>query len=384
MTLPCQVHEFSLPDGARYLNCAYMSPLPRRVEAAGVDGIRRKRFPVEITPADFFTETDRARARFAELIGADPSRIAVVPAVSYAIAAAARNLRLPPGSNVVMLHEQFPSNVLIWRRLAAEQLLELRVVHPPAGVEARAAGWNERVLDAIDARTSVVAMEGVHWTDGTRFDLERIGARAREVGAAVVLDLTQSAGAEPVDVARLRPDLLVAATYKWLFGPMGIGFAYFGPRFDGGTPIEEAWLSRGGSEDFRRLADYRDDYRPGAVRYDVSGRGNFILPPMASAALELILGWQPAGIAAYCAALLQPLTDAARDLGFAVEPEAHRAAHILGLRFPTGHAPDTLQAALARRRISVSLRGSALRVAPNVYNTPDDIGALIEALREAM
>jgi selenocysteine lyase/cysteine desulfurase len=78
------------------------------------------------------------------------------------------------------------------------------------------------------------------------------------------------------------------------------------------------------------------------------------------------------------------LIDAARALGLAVEPDAHRAAHILGLRFPAGRAPDALQAALAARRISVSLRGSALRVAPNVYNDSGDIDALIEAMRAAM
>ncbi len=363
--LSCQRDAFSLPEDSHYLNCAYMSPLPRAVEAAGVAGIARKRDPSQIRPADFFTEPDQARALFARLIGAAPARVAIIPAVSYGVAAAARNVEIRPGANVVLLDEQFPSNVLSWRRTRAE----IRTV-------GRGPDWSARLLDAIDRHTAVVAVDAVHWTDGTRFDLAAIGARAREVGAVFVVDATQSIGAEPINVCVLQPDVLVTATYKWLMGSLGIGFAYFGPRFDNGAPVEENWLSRGGSDDFRRLAEYRDDYRPGAARYDVGGRANFILPAMAAAALELILTWDPARIAAYCRALNGPLVDAARALGYTVGD----VSHIVGLRLPAGRDTASIERKLADHRVFVSLRGSAVRVSPNVYNTPDDIAALVAAL----
>lgn len=74
-----------------------------------------------------------------------------------------------------------------------------------------------------------MALPHVHWTDGTRFDLERIGERVREVGAALVVDGTQSVGAMPFDAAVVQPDLLVAAGYKWLMGPYSTAVAFFGP-----------------------------------------------------------------------------------------------------------------------------------------------------------
>ncbi|MBI4409800.1 MAG: aminotransferase, partial [Gemmatimonadetes bacterium] len=52
--LSCQKQLFSLPDNVHYLNCAYMSPLLRRVEQAGIEGLRRKRLPAGIAPEDFF------------------------------------------------------------------------------------------------------------------------------------------------------------------------------------------------------------------------------------------------------------------------------------------------------------------------------------------
>jgi len=124
----------------------------------------------------------------------------------------------------------------------------------------------------------------VHWTDGTRFDLVAIGRAARRVGAAFVVDGTQSVGALPFDVREIQPDALVCAGYKWLLGPYAMGAAYFGPRYDAGDPIEENWITRRGSDDFQRLVAYQDEYAPGAIRYDVGERSNFILLPMFIAA----------------------------------------------------------------------------------------------------
>src|SRR3712207_2882335 len=106
--LACQKDRFFLPEGEHYLNCAYMSPLSRRVEEAGIEGIRRKRVPSRISPRAFFTESDAARERFARLVNApDPGRVAIVPAASYALATVARNTPLRRGQNVVVAHEQF-------------------------------------------------------------------------------------------------------------------------------------------------------------------------------------------------------------------------------------------------------------------------------------
>ncbi|MGE0364102.1 MAG: aminotransferase class V-fold PLP-dependent enzyme [Vicinamibacterales bacterium] len=379
--LPCQKASFSLPDDEHYLNCAYMSPISKAVEAAGVAGVARKRVPSRISQEDFFTEAATARALFARLVNVtDPSRIAIIPAVSYGLAIAARNLPVGPGQHIVVTHEQFPANVHPWRKLAAARGAELRVVEPPEAAAGRGRGWNARVLEAIDRHTAVVAIGHVHWTDGTRFDLEAIGARAREVGAALVVDGTQSVGALPFDAARIQPDALVVATYKWLMGPYSMGFAYLGPRFDDGEPIEETWIGRAGSENFKELVHYRDDYQPGAARYDVGERTNFALMPMAITALEQVLEWQPERVQEYCRALTAPLFDRVRAMGYTVEDAAHRGAHLVGLRAPAGTDITAVGERLRARKVFVSLRGSAIRVAPHLYNDAADVEALLSAL----
>jgi selenocysteine lyase/cysteine desulfurase len=382
--LTCQREAFSLPDDDHYLNCAYFSPLPKATEEAGVAGILQKRTPMRVHPPDFFTDSDRARDLFARLVGApDPNRIAIMPSASYGVAVAARNIPVARGQNIVLLHEQFPGNVYAWRRKAEETGAQIRTVAPPDGA-CRGSAWNESLLEAIDGDTAVVTVPHVHWTDGTVFDLVAVGARAREVGAALVVDGTQSVGAMPFDVEEIRPDALIVAGYKWLLGPYSIGAAYFGPRFDDGVPLEETWIGRERSDDFQNLVDYESTYQPGALRYDVGERSNFILVPMLVASLGLVLDWTPAGVRDYCRRLSETLIREAVAIGFSLEEDKWRGAHLFGLRMPEGLELTALKAELEARKIFVSLRGSALRVSPHLYNDEDDVGALIDALKAAV
>lgn len=386
--LTCRRAEFALPRDEHYLNCAYMGPLPRAAEEAGVAAIRRKTVPTRIVPPDAFWETDRLRELFARLVHVDePNRIAIQPGVSYGVATAARNLPVTAGENIVISHEQFPGNVYAWRRMAGEGGAELRVVSAgdgDGGDDARGRRWNERLLASVDARTAIVSVPVVHWTDGTWFDLAALGERCRDVGAALVVDATQSVGALDFDVNKVRPDALIVAAYKWLLGPYSLSLAYFGPRFDEGTPLEETWIAREKSSDFQNLVDYQDGYVGGAIRYDVAERSNFFLAPIAAASLELLNEWGPQRIQEYCRALTREFLSEVGELGYTVEDEAWRGAHLFGLRMPATVDLTALRDALAARNVSASLRGTALRLSPNVYNDETDMGVLLEVLKGAV
>lgn len=380
--LECQKHGFSIPEGRHYLNCAYMGPLSRRVQAAAVEGIQRKVDPSGISARDFFDETDEVRRLFARLLGTrDAKRVAMLPAVSYGTATIARNTRVQRGQNIVIAGEQFPSNVYAWRTLCRKHGATLRAIAPPES-ERRGEEWNARLVAAINGDTALVALPHVHWTDGTRFDLVSMGERARAHGAALVIDASQSLGALPLDLDRVRADAVLCAGYKWLLGPYSLALGWFGDRYDDGEPLEETWIGRDGSEDFQGLVLYRDEYQPGAIRYDVGERSNFILMPMLRAALEQILDWRPERIQEYCAVLMAEALAEARSLDYRVEDDDWRGAHIAGLRVPRGIDLAALAAALERTQVSISLRGSAMRVAPNLYNDAEDIAALSAVLRE--
>ncbi|MYD71771.1 MAG: aminotransferase class V-fold PLP-dependent enzyme [Acidobacteria bacterium] len=372
---------FSLPPESHYLNCAFMAPASKRVAAAGRQALERIEAPARLGIADFFEPSSRVRQLFAQIIGAsDPDRVAIIPSVSYAMATIARNTPLAPGQTVVVVEEQFPSVVYTWRRACSEAGATLRTVAAPETAGSRAEAWNTALLDAIDERTAVVAIPELHWTDGARFDLAAVGARARAVGARLVIDGTQSVGALPLDVGRIRPDAVACAGYKWLTGPYSVGAAWYGPAFDGGTPIEENWITRPDSDHFNELVNYRDDYRPDAIRYDVGERSNFVLLPMFEAALEQVRDWKPETVAAHTRALTDRVVPRLRELGCRIEDERWRAGHLLGVRLPAGTDIPQLGHSLAERNVSVSLRGGAIRIAPHLYNDAADLDVLLDVL----
>jgi selenocysteine lyase/cysteine desulfurase len=383
--LRCQKDAFSIPVDHTYLNSAYMGPLPRAVQAAGEQALNLRAFPAAIHASDFFTHADEVRNQCAELVNAHAEQVALISTAAYGIAAVAKNLTLQRGQNIVLLSEQFPSNVYAWRALR-ERGVTLQTINPPplADLNARAVAWNEAVLDAIDANTALVALEPAHWTDGTLFDLMRIGARAREVGAWFVIDATQTVGARALDVQAIQPDALIVHAYKSMLCNYGLGFAVFSQRMAQGRPVEESWLTRAGSENFAGLVNYQDEYAPGMRRYDTSTRANPVLISMLKASAALLLQWQPQRIQAYCYHIARAFAAEATTLGLRVADEAHRAGSIFGVYLPEGVNAETVRNQLAQQKIHVSVRGSAVRVSPHVYNDEEDFARLLAALKQAI
>ncbi len=376
-----QRSKFSIPRGVTYLNCAYMSPLLKTVEKAGIKGLIAKRNPISISAADFFQTTELVRGEFASLIHSKrPKRIAMIPSVSYGLANVTRNLRLSPGDKIIVAADQFPSNYYPWQRLTHETNAILQTVSPTDGLPSRGKIWNERILEAIDTRTKVVALGHVHWADGTLFDLEQIRVRTREVGALLVIDGTQSVGALPFDVQMIDPDALICAGYKWLMGPYSMGLAYYGEYFDKGIPVEENWINRRHSEDFSGLVQYQDEYQAGALRYEVGEHSNFIMIPMMLEALNQINRWNPAHVQEYCAKISKDAIEKLREMGGWVEEENFRGHHLFGIRFPKGKSLDSVKEKMRKKKISVSFRGDSLRISPHVYNDSNDFARLLEVL----
>lgn len=379
--LSCQKHLFSLDPDVHYINGAYMSPLLKSAEAAGMAGLSVKRSPNRVAPEDFFTNPEKLRALFARLVNAaSADEVALIPSVSYGMAILAKNLRIERGQKIIVTEAQFPSNIYPWMTLAQEKSAVIQSIAMPVEPENRGKRWNEQILDAIDEQTALVTLGHVHWANGTLFDLRAIAEKTHRYGGVVVVDGTQSVGALPMDVRQFGIDALVCAAYKWLLGPYAQGYAWFGPAFINGKPLEENWINRLYSENFARLIDYQPDYQPGARRFDAGERSNFINVPMAMAGLEQLLEWGADHIQAYCRNLIAEASTLWREQGFWIENEDARASHLFGIELPDGLDSGVLQQQFKTKHISVSVRGSFVRISPNVYNDGVDIEALTEVL----
>jgi selenocysteine lyase/cysteine desulfurase len=372
---------FAVPDDVAYFNAASMAPVLRASLAAGEAALARRAAPWDFRTADWFDESERLRALAGGLFGGDTEGVALVPATSYGMAIAAANLRdrVDEGRAILVLDGEYPSGVNTWRRLAAE-------TGAPIVTATRVGGgsWADAVLGVIDERVGIVSAPGAHWTDGARVDLVRLGERARAVGAALVVDASQTLGAVPFPLDAVRPDLVVAVGYKWLLGPVGRSYLWVAPHLRDGRPLEENWIVRAGADDFAALADYTDEYMPGARRFDQGQRTLPEVTPMAVAALEQVLAWRPERIGAALAGVTGEVVARLGERGLApTVPEAERSPHIVGFPVPAAARAGVL-GILEARGCFVSLRGTSLRIAPHLHVTPDDVDRLVAAVDVAL
>lgn len=371
--IPSQRTLFSIPEQVSYLNTAYMAPQLRSITEKGVAALHKKEHPWEIGLPEFFDPTENLRSLFAQILGTSPEGIALVPSVSYGIGVAAKNTPVKTGGEILLLEEQFPSNVYPWQARSKESGETVRMIARQGD------DWTGPLLDAISPNTSLVAIPHCHWTDGTKVDLEAVGAATKRVGASLVLDLTQSLGALPLSLERVAPDFVVCAAYKWLLGPYSMGFMYVAPEHRDGDPLEYNWITRKDSHLFAELVNYRESFEPGSRRFDVGQRSNFFLTPMAEEALRHLVGWGVDSIAETLSHHTQSIVQKAEARGWSAPIQTCRAPHMVGIRSPKP-LPEDFLATLAAKGVYVSLRGTSVRISPHLHTSEDDIARLFSAL----
>ncbi|MGD9649015.1 MAG: aminotransferase class V-fold PLP-dependent enzyme, partial [Pirellulales bacterium] len=259
---PWQELRAQMPVAARwaYFDHAAVAPLPR---------------PTALGLADWSTDAaangaqhwntwrdraERARHLAAQLIGASPSEIALVPNTTTGLSLVAEGLDWRPGDNVVVPASDFPSNQYPWLNLASRGV-EVRRLEcalerlEPALVDA-----------ACDSRTRAVAVSWVGYATGWRADLDALAEVAHAHGAALVVDGIQGLGVNPLDVSQTPIDFLAADGHKWLLGPEGAGVLYIrGGWLDRLRPWGVGWNSMRNSGDFSHI---EMDLKPTAARFE--------------------------------------------------------------------------------------------------------------------
>jgi selenocysteine lyase/cysteine desulfurase len=371
--LPDQRSLFDVPDDVAYLNSAFFGPRLRAVSVAGEAALELTATPWNVGPPDFIDPVERLRSTVGALFGDTGEGVAFVPAISYGIGVAAANLAVGVGRTIVVLDEQFPSNIYPWRSKVDREGGEIITVGRSLD------GWTGGIIDAIDESTAIVAVPNCHWTDGSLVDLVAVGSAAREVGAALVVDASQSFGALPLDVNTVKPDFVTTVGYKWQLGFYGLGYLWVAEQHRIGTPLEEGWIVRKDADDFAGLVDYTDSYEPGARRFDMGERSNFIGVAMANAAMDQISSWGVPEIASTLSDVTSRIAEGATDLGWIAAPQEQRAPHLIGIRHPDGLSVD-LAARFSDAHVSVSVRGDSVRIAPHLHTTETDLDRLFQAI----
>ena len=379
MPLENQSHLFDMEDGVTYLNAASYTPLPRTTYEAGLKGLARKYRPWAMNGAEPPAEAERVRGLYGGLISAPARDVAIVSSTSYGVAVMAKNLPVSAGQEIVVITDQFPSNIFSWRHLAEETGAILKVVPWPENGD-----WTPNVLNAIGPNTAIATLPPCHWADGTRLGLVAIGERCRKIGAAFCIDATQTAGAMPMDMDEIQPDFMVASAYKWLLCPYTLAFLYVAPHRQNGTPLEQHRWNMADVQAEATEVEYPKEFADGAGRFDMGERNNFINMPMAVASLEQLTAWTPVAIQDTLRGLTDLAAELARERDWKVVPDKNRVGHFLGVR-PTSQPPSDIGAQMKAKGFHISLRGgNSIRIAPYLFNNANDIRRTFAALDDLL
>jgi selenocysteine lyase/cysteine desulfurase len=393
--LTCQRNLFDIPDDVTYLNSAYMGPMPISIQQASQAALQLRIQPWNLQPSDFFDPGEHARSKIGQLLNASTEQICFVPNVSNAMGLLERHLARAwtngsqPRSKrkIVVLGEQFPSNVFPWHNLRTLGF-EILTIPAPSVTQAfdgnvaneRVKLWNQALLNAIDENTALVGIEPAHWTDGTAFDLEKIAKKCHANKAFLAIDGTQTIGIEAIDLQVLKPAVYVAHPYKSMLCNYGLAFAYLDSVLMNSQPLEEHWLMRHNAQDFTRLTDYQSQYAEGARRFDSSNRANPAMIMMLIASLELFEQWQQPRIAQYLRSISATFCETMQQAGYAIADSSLRCANIIGLRPPAGTDSQHIAAQLRAQKIYVSVRSGTIRISPHMYNDTNDLKKLSDQL----
>lgn len=378
MPLTSLKDEFDFADDVVYLNTASFSPAFKSVEIAGIEAVKQKRRPDDIQASDLFDPVIELRKLFAKVINAaDYNRVVTIPSVSYGLANAANNITLQKDDEILLIEEQFPSNVYIWKSLADKFEAKIKTVKRPESK----INWNTSILETITDKTAVVAIGQIHWANGFIFDLKAIRKKTKHHSALMIVDGSQSIGALPFSIKDIQPDALVCAGYKWLFGPYGCAYAYYSSVFDHGNPIEQNWTTRLGSENLAGLTQYQSEYKPLAQRYAAGESASFIYVKMQIAALKEVLNIDPDDLQHYCQSISEASLEKLKAIGFYSDPPKLRAKHLFGIKIPKDFDIDKLKRGLKDANIVVSFRGDYIRISSHLYNTEEDFEKLYHTIR---
>jgi cysteine desulfurase/selenocysteine lyase len=359
--------DFPVTERVVYLNSAAAGPVARPVMSVAARFYSEMMEEGDARWDEWLARREQIRRRIADFINAEPEEIAFTINTSSGMSLIVD--ALGGRGEVISCELEFPVSTIPWMHAGAR----VNLIGTSRGV-IRA----EDIGRAMTARTGIISISHVQYSNGFRADLEELG---RSKGHhALVVNVSQSAGAFRLDVRRMRIDALCATGHKWLLAGYGSGFVYLSrellersvPRSIGWMSLENPFLMDNSSYVVRRDAAARAE--PGCPHF----AGIFAL----GASLEQMISIGPQHIEQRVLALNRYLTIRLADSGWRVLSPLHDENMRSGETLVMTERPRRVVAHLSRRGIIVTEKPQGIRVATHFFNNETDIERLVEALDE--
>lgn len=356
-----------------YFDHAAVSPLPDRTRDAVLRWAHEAAGAGDTAWTAWHKRVEQTRSLAARLVGAEPAEIALVHSTSEGIGLVAEGYPWREGDNVVTLENEFPSNQYPWLNLASRGVETRRIATGDQGrIDL------DRLAEACDTRTRILAVSWVGYISGWRADLSALADLAHRRGALLLVDAIQGLGVFPLDVRAASIDFLAADGHKWLLGPEGAGLLYVKrEHLDLLRPLAVGWHSVVHESDYGRI---EMNLKPSAARYE-GGSQNMVGFLGLAESLELLLDYGSQAIGERILETTDLVCERMQQAGaslYSLRKGEHRSG-IVSFEFPGRDALE-LKRQLLAAGVVASARGGKLRIAAHAYNDESDVERLVAAL----
>jgi selenocysteine lyase/cysteine desulfurase len=381
-------------DHWAYFDHSAVSPIPK----ASADAMRQFLGEAE-SDGDYSwpkwaTAAQRLRSSGAQLLHCETSEIALIPNTTFGINLIAHGMRWEmrrgTPTNVVVLENEFSSNLLPWKCLTEYGIEVRQVPVAPHGV----VDLNQ-IRQFIDANTQLVSASWVGYLSGYRLDLAELCELTHQTGAKLFVDAIQGLGVFPCDLSELDIDFLAADGHKWMMGPEGAGLLFIRERnLDSLKPVMVGWGSIEGAHTF---STQTMSLKKNASRFE-GGSANHIGQIGFERSLQMLLDLgchvktktSKDGLfgesVLETAAILEDQLKSVGAIGHRDRSVAEQfrssLSGIVCFEKP-GCDPSELRNRLIRDKVMLSVRHGRLRAAVHAYNDISDIDRLIQVIRES-
>lgn len=322
------------------------------------------------TWGDWAGQQEKVRGLLATLFNVTPGEMAVTTSTSAAVSSLASALDFSTKRNrIVTTDNEFPAIGQIWH---AQERRGARVIHVPSRSDNTVDV--EAILKEINEETLLVSITLVCFRNGALTEVAPIIEAAKRVGALILIDSYQGAGAINLDLSKIGADFVVGGVLKYLLGAPGVGYMYTKAETTRNLiPTSTGWFA---ARDIFKMGIHEYDPAIDARRFE-SGT-----PPIPSlypavAGLEYLLGVGMDEIVDYVSHLHDALRAGIEEIGGSIATPAHAHAAMLAVRSTDENA---LVAALESEKIITSCRDGNLRISPHFYNNMEDVDRTVKAL----
>jgi cysteine desulfurase / selenocysteine lyase len=370
--------DFGPFEGAIWLNCAHQGALPRVAAAEAEEAIAWKRAPWNLTTERFSSIPQRLKQALGRLIDAPAEDIILGNSNSYGLHLLANGMRWQAGDEVLLMHGDFPSDILPWLGLERRGV-RVRLIRPKKAVLDP-----EELLVNITGSTKLLCLTLAHSFSGHAVDAEALGEICRIHGVAFVLNVSQALGARRFSVASAPVDAVTGVGFKWLCGPYGTGYCWIRPELRESLEYNQAyWLSMQTADDLAKEPGapvLRSDL--GARRYDVFGTANFFNFKPWTASIEYLLSQGLENIEGYDQLLVTRLVEGLDpdryDLHSPRSGPSRSTLVFISHKRPERN--NAIYEELRARKIFIAHRAGKLRLSPHLYNTSQEIDEALSVL----